>query len=553
MFICFKDSDEENNITRTDDSYEAQNLYTYLISKGYSVFFSRESLRDKVAEKYEPYIFNALNTAKVMVLYSSSREYMESTWVKNEWTRFLKKIKNGEKQKNSLVVSFEKMSASDLPKAFASCQCMDASKKTFYEDLDNHIRKVINESSAPTTKIDRVEIDFSKQHKTETKVHKTIVTRDVSKYSVKQLTADEKTELKNAKIYLSKGLYNDVFEIVNNLLKMNPNNGEALFLKLCAESKISSHDALIQNGEFVDDVSEFEKIIDSSSKKESLSVLELLVSTCSYLLKRNKVGKALDYYKVISQYDFEYGTLLEEMKCKCYSAVSNGDSKVFDKFKDILLPTISDVDEYLDVLKNVVIAFRKSADKENVLKYCEQFLEVFEGDFEVLWIKLTAEIDCFDPNTLHNHIAKFNQFDEFKKLLEYSPNAEVRNKYFELVFNAIIKKVQSKEISNIDKLANVFDEILKFTDKKTKVANVQYLVKMASACQLNYRFDLAEKYYVLAISENKNSHEAYWGLLQSKLKARNNNELIEQDVVISTIPEYHSALVATDTDERASA
>lgn len=50
-------------MVRTDDSIEVANLYTHLSSLGYKVFYSSESLRDKVAEKYEPYIYNALNTA----------------------------------------------------------------------------------------------------------------------------------------------------------------------------------------------------------------------------------------------------------------------------------------------------------------------------------------------------------------------------------------------------------------------------------------------------------------------------------------------------------
>ena len=158
IFICFKDSDAEKDISRTDDSYEAQNLYTYLMSKGYSVFFSRESLRDKVAERYEPYIFNALNTAHIMIVYSSSKEYLESTWVKNEWSRFLKKIKNKQKQENSLILAYEKMKPSEFPKGFNSVQCMDASQKTFYSDLEKHINKVINKAKAPVSKIERVDI-----------------------------------------------------------------------------------------------------------------------------------------------------------------------------------------------------------------------------------------------------------------------------------------------------------------------------------------------------------------------------------------------------------
>ena len=82
IFISYKDSDEAKDIERTKDSINALELYNHLARQGYNVFYSRESLRDKICEKYEPYIFNALKTAKIMILYGTSVEYINSTWVK---------------------------------------------------------------------------------------------------------------------------------------------------------------------------------------------------------------------------------------------------------------------------------------------------------------------------------------------------------------------------------------------------------------------------------------------------------------------------------------
>ena len=144
VFLCFKDSDKENNIERTDDSIEVANLYTYLSGKGYRVFFSRETLRDKVAEKYEPYIYNALNTASVMIVYGSKPEYFESVWMKNEWTRFLKRMREGLKVDGSLIVAYDGMNPAELPKVFSKLQCLDARKKTFYGDLEEQIKRVID-------------------------------------------------------------------------------------------------------------------------------------------------------------------------------------------------------------------------------------------------------------------------------------------------------------------------------------------------------------------------------------------------------------------------
>ena len=145
IFISYKESDIPNGIDRTQDSIAAQELYIHLTEQGYRVFFSRESLRDKVGEKYEPYIFNAISTAKVMLVYGSSPEYITSTWVKNEWTRYEKKIEAGEKKPNSLLVACDGFSPSELPSVLSSKQCFNANDRRFYFDLTEAVDKIIHE------------------------------------------------------------------------------------------------------------------------------------------------------------------------------------------------------------------------------------------------------------------------------------------------------------------------------------------------------------------------------------------------------------------------
>ena len=149
IFLCYKDSDLANGIDRTKDSVAVQELYIHLTKQGYRVFFSRESLRDKVGEKYEPYIFNALSTAKVMLVYGSSAEYITSTWLKNEWTRYEKRLRAGEKKPNSLLVACDGFSPNELPKALSSMQCFDATKPSFYSDLDAVVKKLIKGEEKP--------------------------------------------------------------------------------------------------------------------------------------------------------------------------------------------------------------------------------------------------------------------------------------------------------------------------------------------------------------------------------------------------------------------
>ena len=145
IFICYKESDRERKLEQTEDSYDLQDIYIRLTEKGYRVFFSRVSLRDKVGEKYEPYIFNALSTAKVMLVYGSRPEYINSAWMKNEWTRYGKRIQTGEKNKRSLLVACKGFSPSELPALLRSRQCFDASRITFCSELFEAVEKIMRE------------------------------------------------------------------------------------------------------------------------------------------------------------------------------------------------------------------------------------------------------------------------------------------------------------------------------------------------------------------------------------------------------------------------
>ena len=109
IFISYKETDTNGN--RTKDSIEAQKLYEKLTEAGYKVFFSRITLEDKVGTEYEPYIYAALYSSKVMLTICSSRENVEAVWVKNEWTRFIDRIKtDDELSAQSFIPVFKDMS-----------------------------------------------------------------------------------------------------------------------------------------------------------------------------------------------------------------------------------------------------------------------------------------------------------------------------------------------------------------------------------------------------------------------------------------------------------
>ena len=139
IFISYKETD--SNGIRTKDSVMAQNLYEKLTAEGYKVFFSRITLEDKVGTEYEPYIYAALASSKVMITVSSSKENIEAVWVKNEWSRFLSFAANDSSK--TLIPLYFDMDKSDLPDAFAHISAYDMKVDGFEQELIRGIKKLI--------------------------------------------------------------------------------------------------------------------------------------------------------------------------------------------------------------------------------------------------------------------------------------------------------------------------------------------------------------------------------------------------------------------------
>ena len=144
VFICYKETDDSGN--RTQDSVIANDIYYQLKNEGFKVFYAAISLEDKLGSEYEPVIFSALNTAKVMLVLGTKPEYFNAVWVKNEWSRFLKIMK---KDRTKLMIPcYKDMVPYELPDEFAHLQSQDMGKIGFINDLVRGIQKVIDPDAA---------------------------------------------------------------------------------------------------------------------------------------------------------------------------------------------------------------------------------------------------------------------------------------------------------------------------------------------------------------------------------------------------------------------
>lgn len=213
VFICYKETDGTG--ARTHDSVYAQKIYDALTREGLRVFFSRITLEDKIGTAYEPYIYAALHSAKVMLVVGLSAENMNAPWIKNEWDRYLS-IAQQDSTK-ALIPCYKDMSPYDMPEEFTYLQAQDMGKIGFLQDLVRGVKKVLAASApAPQTQ----------------------------ERAVQTAGENAKPLLERAYIFLEDGNWKKANQYAEKVLDLEPRNTDAYLCKFLAAGEYPSFDRL---------------------------------------------------------------------------------------------------------------------------------------------------------------------------------------------------------------------------------------------------------------------------------------------------------------------
>ena len=219
VFICYKETDEFG--ARTKDSVIANKIYHELMNSGLKVFFSAITLEDKLGQEYEPYIFAALTSAKVMLVLGTKPEYFNAVWVKNEWSRYLHLMKTDRQTRRTLIPCFRDMDAYDLPDEFSHLQALDMASIAFMPDLTRNIQKLIG-TPAPSTQ------------------QQSVPAPDLSAPAVQIAPL-----LKRAFMIIEDGEFNRADELLETVLNNDPENARAYLGKLMCNLKVRSDEKLV--------------------------------------------------------------------------------------------------------------------------------------------------------------------------------------------------------------------------------------------------------------------------------------------------------------------
>lgn len=273
VFICFKAETDDGK--RTVASEISQNIYEELTVKGLRVFFSRITLEDKIGEEYEPYIFSALYTAKVMLVVANEPSQLEARWVKNEWIRFLAMMDNN--QSKAMIPVFYQMNPYDFPPEIPIVQGQDMEKLGAMQDLTANVQKLCGK--APET-IRLVQ-------------------------PAQKAVFHVENALQRIRILSEDGKYEEALTRIEEVHKQDPENGRAWYELLLAGNSVSNWEDLMQKGSNWTETEAFQKArkFGTTSVQNDLNQLETAcIEAKNYqkakeLASRNKFSEAMEYLK----------------------------------------------------------------------------------------------------------------------------------------------------------------------------------------------------------------------------------------------------------------
>lgn len=469
VFICYKETDESGK--RTQDSVLANDIYHQLTQEGFKVFYAAITLEDKLGQEYEPYIFAALNSAKVMLVIGSKPEYFTAVWVKNEWSRYLKLMKAD--RSKLLIPCYKDMDAYELPEEFAHLQAQDMGKIGFINDIVRGIKKVINK-------------DEPKSAAKETAAAGQTVNSGVAPL------------LKRISLFLEDGNWQEADEYCERVLDSDPENAQAYLYKLMAKMEVRKTEDLRNQAQPFDSEDMYRKTVRFAAEE----LKNTLEEYNAYIKDRNEKKRIESIYKK-AVYDMGYAR--DEISYKI----------IIEDLAEI--PGYKDADEKkkeceekaeecrLESLYNSALKIQTVQSEDNQLRAAKQFEEL--GTY-----KDSAERvqQCRDKAEEIRTEEERIKAEREKAEKERKAKAKKRNRNIAIIlpsttaicvvlallcvyviipairYNMAVTAVENK---NYDEAIAIFEELGDYSDSADKIPETKY--KKAENLVSNKEFDTA--------------------------------------------------------------
>ena len=268
VFICYKETDEYGR--RTEDSVLAEKYYIALNKEGLRTFFAKVTLESKLGSAYEPYIFNALQTANVMLVLGTKAEYFNAPWVRNEWQRF----RNGITIDNGKVIIplYKYIKPSEMPDPLSGLEGLDMGAPGTLPFLVREIKKILGKGEYG---------DGAEAKKKEAPY--------VTENKVEPL-------MKRMKMFLEDGDFVNADKYCEKVLDIDPENAEAYLGKFLVSRKIKSIDSIEGLSESVSSDINYKK-----AQRFANDSLKVKLDELTQIIEEKRKHEVLNLVRVIEE------------------------------------------------------------------------------------------------------------------------------------------------------------------------------------------------------------------------------------------------------------
>ena len=564
IFISYKENDEKGNVTK--DSQYVTDLYHKLSQMGYKVFLSRITLGQIAGSKYEPYIYSAISTAQVMITFSSDKSYLEATWVKNEWSRYLELIKQNQKKKGSLIPIYFQMDPYDLPIEFEGIQGFNFAELDILDKLEDSISKIISKKGnryIETKYFKKREIKSVKDIKIDNSIIPMLVRKKLGDNSnTRELSVNEEKTLDNGFGFLNKGLYDAAVVQFNTIIARNETNYKAYYGRFLAKCNINDQYVKTMNHSgyhpmVPEDImfTDIEHALDyAPTKKIAQTILNESVLIFRYM----------QYWEIPTTYKYKVITEFFKLLIKFL------DEKKSNELKDILWDDFAFINEKdLYYVDNLLLLHQAT-----ILLTSEKSPEVYIKESSKLVNMLIESKEFRKAKELNNHLLKVDPynssllFNQAKITLKSSNDQELlenviwerKHKALEtLITRAKDPKNSIKRILNGMKKVNI-SVYMKQYKRAVKIIDmaISYLPNFNEKDfieELNFfgeahlelrRFRESEKYFEEVIQVDPFNVKALWGKVKAKSRCPRDIDVIDKHINLIQHPEYNTLINTTD-------
>lgn len=492
VFICYKETDA--NGRRTQDSVLANDLYHQLTQEGFKVFFSRITLEDKLGTAYEPYIFAALNSAKVMVVLGTKEEYFNAVWVKNEWSRFLALIRDGKKK--ILIPAYRDMDPYDLPEEFSHLQAQDMSKLGFMQDLIRGIKKLVGVEKKP-----QMELEGEPSRNIQNDIEPLLI---------------------RTAMFLEDENWEKADEYAERILDMNPKCAQAYLDKMMAELHVSKIEKLVELKENFEKNMYYIKFLQHANEKSARQVKLYLFELKNRLTYEEAIS-ALNHANNISEYDFaknKFNTIIEykDAKIQVERCKKKKEELIENTLNDLVFEMKNAQERWQ--FKNILDELHKLECYKDVSAYCE------ECENMIVYLGAVALSNFKNESSLNQAKEQFLSLDGFRDSnqkaveIEYRIDKIKKNRHIKKIilvsfsFLCVITVVfsifyymntdgykleKAKEYMKENKYSIAIEYLKKISDRKEYNADIE---KMGDACFNAQDYDMAGEMYRLVDKKN---------------------------------------------------